>query len=130
MIADSTEEERVVAVLTRVRMKPVAMGMRTSLQIQQQYSLPHGTSEGADMYQIEKLRQQELTLYREILTLSDEQVEALAPDEREQVCKLLFVSLALLSRRMWSTLTPASKHYQPGWCWKYFVGRLAMPLPL
>ena len=42
----------------------------------------------ADVREIEQLRQQELTLYREILTLSDEQVEALAPDAREQVCPI------------------------------------------
>ena len=39
----------------------------------------------ASVDEMEQLRQQELSLYRQILTLSDEQVEALAPDAREQV---------------------------------------------
>ena len=52
-----------------------------------QQTMPGG---GAGMNEIEQLRQQELTLYRQILVLSDDQVEALDPDAREQVCQTLW----------------------------------------
>ena len=62
---------------------------------------------GASTHEIEQLRQQELTLYRQILTLSDAQEEALAPDAREQVCQALsfgIVALFIYSARLgrWS----------------------------
>jgi len=83
-ISGTTPVEQAVATGLGGGEPPPAAG-HTVYQPPPQQQQQAGSVNDGSLAEIEQLRQQERNLYDQILTLNDEQIEALAPEAREQV---------------------------------------------